>query len=122
MMYFRSFPRLLRWCLAASLVLAPVVPVAQAGMPAAPDLPVVSEAHALHQAHVVHYEQGQTPDCCAQPDACSGHACAGCAHCTGFVIPWVADFLVPQPLLMSRRSRLHSFSLISLRERPPRLS
>jgi hypothetical protein len=124
MQVFRNAPKILRWWLALSLLLAPVFSALEAQMrPAPPASPLVvaDAAHAHHHATGTGNGGQAQPDAgCAQHDACGGQCCPGCAHCAGAMTPPAMSATHEPSILTPREPRLLSFALISPRERPPR--
>ena len=87
-----------------------------------------SDAVGMHAGHAAQQDDAastsshnQNKNSCAQHDSCNGACCANCAQCfTGAPpFPFLTDVI--RPVLTPSVHRLLLSSLISLRERPPRL-
>ncbi len=118
-----SLPRIaLSLILTLALAGAPVV---QALAMAAASAPGSAGMHAGHTAQpdaaAAAPNHNQHKNSCAQHDSCNGTCCANCAQCfTGVPpLPFLIDVI--RPVLTPSVHRLSFSSLISLRERPPRL-
>ena len=118
-----SLPRI-ALCLILTLTLsgAPVVQALAMATAATPD------ATGMHASHVAQLDDSvavashnQHENSCAQHDSCDGTCCANCAQCFTGVPPLLFLTDVIRPVLTSSVQRLSFSSLISLRERPPRL-
>jgi len=118
-----SLPRI-ALCLILTLTLsgAPVVQALAMATAATPD------ATGMHASHVAQLDDSaavashnQHDNSCAQHDFCDGTCCANCAQCFMGVslLPLSTDVI--RPVLTPSVHRLSFSSLISLRERPPRV-
>ena len=118
-----SLPRIaLSLILTLALAGAPVV---QALAMAASSAPHSAGMHAGHAAQlddsVAAPSHNQHDNSCAQHDSCNGTCCANCAQCFTGVSLFQLPTDVIRPVLTPSVHRLSFSSLISLRERPPRL-
>lgn len=130
----RKSPRFARWLLALTLVLSPLLMMWQGGVAAA--VPVMSayehhnnnmtpaSSHGMQHATTPASDSAQDHCQDSQHDACHGFCCMGCGHCTYCT---GAFYLAPssvayfQAVLTPHVTRLLSSSLLTLRERPPRV-
>jgi hypothetical protein len=117
-----SLPRFaLSLFLTLALAGAPVVsPLAMAAAPA----PGATGTHAGHATH--HNDAAPTlkhdqSNSCAQHDFCDGSCCANCAQCFTGALSLQLQTDVIRPVLTPSAVRLAFGTLVSLRERPPRL-
>jgi len=100
-------------------------PVAQALAMAGAAAPASTGMHVGHDAQLddsaAASSHNQHDNSCAQHDFCDGTCCANCAQCfTGVsLLPLSTDVI--RPVLTPSVHRLSFSSLISLRERPPRV-
>jgi hypothetical protein len=118
-----SLPRIaLSLILTLTLAGAPVV---QALAMTAASAPGVAGMHASHVAQLDDsgpaIDHDQHKNSCPQHDSCNGTCCANCAQCFTVVPPFPFLTDVIRPVLTPSVHRLLFSSLISLRERPPRL-
>lgn len=118
-----SLPRIaLSLILTLALAGAPVAQTVAMATAAAPDAAGMHVNHADQQDDVtVALDHDQHDNSCPQHDSCDGTCCANCAQCyTGVsLLPLSTDVI--RPVLTPSVQRLSFSSLISLRERPPRL-
>jgi hypothetical protein len=117
-----SLPRI---ALSLTLTLALAgAPVVQALAMTAAAMPGSTGMHAGHAAQLddsasaINHDQNKNS--CAQHDACNGACCANCAQCFTGAPPLLHTDVI-RPVLTPSVHRLLFSSLISLRERPPRL-
>lgn len=118
-----SLPRIaLSLILTLALAGAPVVQALAMATAAAPDSAGMHAGHATQlDDSAAASSHNQNNNSCAQHDSCNGSCCANCAQCfTGVsLLPLHTDVI--RPVLTPSVHRLSFSSLISLRERPPRL-
>ncbi|HJX16908.1 MAG TPA: hypothetical protein VJ437_01795 [Acidiferrobacterales bacterium] len=118
-----SLPRIaLSMILTLALAGAPVVQALAMATASAPDSAGMHAGHAAQQdAAAAATSHNQNNNSCVQHDSCNGACCANCAQCfTGAPpLPFLTDVI--RPVLTPSVHRLTFSSLISLRERPPRL-
>jgi len=118
-----SLPRIaLSLILTLTLAGAPVVQVLAMATASAPD------SASMHAGHVAQLDNSvsapsdnQNKNSCEQHDSCNGTCCANCAQCFTGVMMFQIHTDVIRPVLTPSVHRLSFSSLISLRERPPRL-
>ena len=118
-----SLPRIaLSLILPRALAGAPVVQALAMAASSAPD------AAGMHAGHATQLDDSapalshnQHDNSCTQHDSCNGTCCANCAQCFTGVPPLLFFTDVIRPVLTPLVHRLLFSSLISLRERPPRL-
>jgi len=118
-----SLPRIaLSLILTLTLAGAPVV---QALAMATASAPEAADMHAGHAAQLddsaAALNQNQHNNSCTQHDSCNGTCCAYCAQCFTGVPPLSLFTDVIRPVLTPSVHRLSFSTLISLRERPPRV-
>jgi hypothetical protein len=118
-----SLPRIaLSLILTLALAGAPVVQALAMATASAPD------AAGMHAGHAAQLDDSapalsdnQNKNSCEQHDSCNGACCANCAQCfTGATLFQLYTDVI-RPVLTPSVHRLLFSSLISLRERPPRL-
>ena len=118
-----SLPRIaLSLILTLALAGAPVVQALAMAAASAPD------AVGMHAGHAAQLDDSapalsdnQNKNSCEQHDSCNGTCCANCAQCFTGVMMFQLHTDVIRPVLTPSVHRLSFSSLISLRERPPRL-
>jgi len=118
-----SLPRIaLSLILTLTLAGAPVVQALAMATASAPDAAGMHASHANpHDDATVVLDHNQHDNSCAQHDSCNGACCANCAQCfTGASLFQLYTDVI-RPVLTPSVHRLSFSSLISLRERPPRL-
>ena len=118
-----SLPRIaLSLILTLALAGAPVVQALAMAAASAPD------AAGMHAGHAAQLDDSapalsdnQNKNSCEQHDSCNGACCANCAQCfTGATLLQLYTDVI-RPVLTPSVHRLLFSSLISLRERPPRV-
>jgi hypothetical protein len=118
-----SLPRIaLSLILTLALAGAPVVQALAMATASAPG------SAGMHVGHVAQLDDSapalshnQHDNSCPQHDSCNGTCCANCAQCFTGVMMFQLHTDVIRPVLTPSVHRLSFSSLISLRERPPRL-
>ena len=118
-----SLPRIaLSLILTLALAGAPVVQALAMAAASAPD------AVGMHAGHAAQLDDSaralsdnQNKNSCEQHDSCNGTCCANCAQCFTGALPLPFHIDVIRSELTPSVHRLSFSSLISLRERPPRL-
>ncbi len=118
-----SLPRIaLSLILTLTLAAAPVVQALAMATASAPDSAGAHAGHATqHDDAVAAASHNQYENSCAQHDSCDGACCANCAQCFTGAPPLLFLADVIRPVLTPSVQRLSFSSLISLRERPPRV-
>jgi hypothetical protein len=114
------------------IVLSLILTLALAGAPVVQALAMTSattpDSAGMHAGHATQLDDSaaalshsQNKNSCAQHDSCNGTCCANCAQCFTGVSPppFLADII--RPVLTPSVHRLSFSSLISPRERPPRV-
>jgi len=118
-----SLPRIaLSLILTLTLAGAPVVQALAMATATTPDVAGMHASHATQlDDSVTVASHNQHDNSCAQHEFCDGTCCANCAQSfTGVPpLPFLTDVI--RPVLTPSVHRLSFSSLISLRERPPRV-
>lgn len=118
-----SLPRIaLSLILTLALAGAPVVQALAMTGATAPDSAGMHAGHATpsdDSATALNHDQHKNS--CVQHDSCNGTCCANCAQCFTGAPPLLFLTDVLRPVLTPSVHRLSFSSLISLRERPPRV-
>jgi len=118
-----SLPRFaLSFVLTLALAGTPVVQALAMAAASAPDSAGMHAGHGApqHDAAPV-LKDGSHGSACAQHDLCDGSCCANCAQCFTGALPLLFYTDVLHPALMPSVHRLTFRTLVSLRERPPRI-
>jgi hypothetical protein len=118
-----SLPRIaLSLILTLTLAGTPVVQALAMATASAPDSVGMHAGHAAQlDDSAAALNHNQHNNCCTQHDSCNGTCCANCAQCSTGVPPLSFLSDVIRPVLTPSVHRLSFSSLISLRERPPRV-